>query len=142
MDAVLNHMAFLGINESDVLPYILHVLELPQLNLFSETQLSALDTTMLQRQTHAALRKFLTAEAEFSPTVFIFDDLHWVDQASKEFLEYFSQAVDTPAVLVILISRDFDDHPVLERQTEKILEANNKLTKIELQPLTAEQTRR
>jgi len=141
MDAVLNHMAFLGINENDVLPYILHVLELPQLNLFSETQLSALDTTMLQRQTHAALRKFLTAEAEFSPTVFIFDDLHWVDQASREFLEYFSQAVETPAVMIILVSRDFQYQPVLQRQTEKILDANNKLSRIELQPLTVEQSR-
>ncbi|MEO8114609.1 MAG: aminotransferase class V-fold PLP-dependent enzyme, partial [Phenylobacterium sp.] len=46
--------------------------------------------------------EMLVAEAHHAPTVLIFDDLHWVDPASRDFLEYLIQtSVDVPLLLVL-----------------------------------------
>ena len=111
-EAVLNYFEFLGLDQEETLPYIINVLGLPQINQLSDTRLRILDSTAMQRQTHTALRTFLTAEARFSSnTILFFDDLHWIDQASKEFLEYFSHAIDNISILLILVSRDFSTTP-------------------------------
>jgi class 3 adenylate cyclase/tetratricopeptide (TPR) repeat protein len=139
-EAVLNHVAFLGLDENDIAPFLLHVLGLPLVHPFSSARFNLLEPKVLQRQTHAALKAILSAEARLSATVLIFDDLHWVDQATKEFLEYYSQVVDQAPILLILVSRDFDSHPVIHPDMENTLQSLNRLTRITLQPLTSKET--
>ena len=75
-------------------PFCCKSLELLHSDPVMEVRIKLLEPSMLRRQTHFALRMFFLAESRKSPLVLFFDDLHWVDQASGEFLEYICQSVD------------------------------------------------
>ncbi len=81
----------LGCANDQVLPYLTHLLRLEQADSEATARLRLLDASMLQQQTHAALRQVLLAPARLAPTILIFEDLHWVDSASSAFLEYFTR---------------------------------------------------
>lgn len=108
--AVHQRLERLKLDRNDILPYLLHVLGLLHSDPVMEVRIKLLEPSMLQRQAHFALRMFLLAEARQAPIVLIFDDLHWVDQASGQFLEYFCQSLETVPLLLVLVSRDFDKH--------------------------------
>jgi predicted ATPase len=96
----------LGLAQAEIQPYLTHVLGLNQAEARPEKRLEQLDPDMLQRQTHAALRQLIVAVARRAPTVLIFEDLHWVDPASKDFLKYLIQTTDQVSLLLILVSRE------------------------------------
>jgi len=113
----------LGLHNDKITPYLFYILGLEQPDPAIEQRLALLDADMLQRQTHAALRQVLQAHAHHTPTVLIFEDLHWVDPASRDFLEYFIQNIGDVSLLLILISRELERktiiHPLIAaaRQT-------------------------
>lgn len=92
----------------EVLPYLAHLLGLPQDGPELESRLQSLDPAMLQRQTHAALRQLFLAKAQQQPTVLIFEDLQWVDQASRDFMEYLIQTTADAPLLLVLVTRDLE----------------------------------
>src|SRR5215212_3183032 len=94
-----------GFADNDVLPYLNNVLGLEQDDLDIEMRLRRMDASMLQRQIHAVLRQLFLFEAERAPTVLVFDDLHWVDPASRDFLEYLVQTTGDAKLLLVLVSR-------------------------------------
>jgi hypothetical protein len=40
--------------------------------------------------------------------VFIFDDLHWVDPASRQFIENLCQSLENVSIMLVLIAREFE----------------------------------
>lgn len=106
-EALRQRLEQLGLDQNDILPYLLHVLGLLHSEPFLEVRIKLLEPSMLQRQIHLALRTLFLAEARLSPTIIIFDDLHWVDQASREFIEYLCQSLEDFPLLLVLIARDF-----------------------------------
>jgi tetratricopeptide (TPR) repeat protein len=139
VQTITDHLSLLGLDEKEILPYLLYVLEIPQPNPFYQSQLRILDPAILQKQTYAALRSIFAAEARLSEIVYVIDDLHWADQASREFLDYFSQAIDQNPILLILVSRDFESTPVLQAQTKTTLLSLGKINTLEIEPLTQEE---
>jgi predicted ATPase/class 3 adenylate cyclase len=129
-----------NLDKNDVLPFLLYVLDLPQDDPVAESRLRLLSPTMLQHQIHSALRLFLIAEAGLATLVLIFDDLHWIDPASADFLRYFVQAIDGIAVLLIMIARTGLDQPALQIETQEYLSAKGNLHILDLKPLLADQT--
>ena len=120
--------------DHDVPPYLLHLLGLGQTDLEAEARLRLLDESMLQRQTHTALRQVILAEAHLAPTVLILEDLHWVDPASRDFVEYLIQAIDDVPLVLVLISREGDT--AAQALLASIRQNSVRLVDIQLQPLS------
>ncbi|TFB09272.1 tetratricopeptide repeat protein [Candidatus Marinimicrobia bacterium MT.SAG.2] len=63
-----------------------------------------------KRKIYEAVVHLLKAYAEKSPTLFIFEDLHWIDRFSQELLEYvFSQEKLAPALFVSIYRPEYMD---------------------------------
>lgn len=120
----------------EVLPYLANLLGLAQTDPTSEARLRHLDASVLQRQTHAALRQIILAEVHLAPTVLIFEDLHWVDSASREFLEYLIQATVNVPLMVILVSRDIERDTVLRPLVAACEKLPERLVDLQLKALS------
>lgn len=96
------------LDRSDILPYLMHVLGILHSDPVLEVRIKLLDPSMLQRQTHFALRMFFIAQARKTPLVLVFDDLHWVDQPSAQFLEYLCQSLENTSIMLVMVARDFE----------------------------------
>ena len=134
--AIQAYLSGMGLRLDDVLPYLANLLGLAQSDPAMEARLQQLDASMLQRQTHAALRQILLAEALRDPTVLVFDDLHWVDVASRDFLEYLIQSTGDAPLLLILISRDSERKTVIRSLIATAEKNADQLLDIQLQPLS------
>jgi class 3 adenylate cyclase/tetratricopeptide (TPR) repeat protein len=84
-----------------------------------------------------AWRRFLEHVAEQDPTVLVFEDLHWADQAMLAFLEYLADRAEGVPLLVVGTARPelFERHP---DYTNGLRNA----TRIRLAPLSEEETAR
>jgi predicted ATPase/class 3 adenylate cyclase len=141
-EALQKFLTQIGLTQQDILPNLLHVLGLLHSDSVAEARLRLLEPLMLQRETQLALRTFFTAVSRRQFSIFIFDDLHWVDQASQQFLEYFCQVVEgNNAMLLILVSRDFESYEPA-RLIAKATRKHSPLPKhIELTPLSIQDSR-
>lgn len=135
------HLEANNMATEEPLPYLLHVLGLPQLDHVSDARLKLLDPDMLQRQTHSNVRKLFVAQAEISPLVLIFDDLHWIDQASRDFFVYFVQSVANLPLFIIFIARDFKKDPMLHPLVDAVKKETINSLDIQLEPLSNEDSR-
>jgi class 3 adenylate cyclase/tetratricopeptide (TPR) repeat protein len=84
-----------------------------------------------------AWRRFLEQIAEGSPTVLVFEDLHWADEAMLGFLEYLADRAEGVPLLVIGTARP----ELYERRTDYAAGLRNANT-INLSPLSSEETAR
>jgi predicted ATPase/class 3 adenylate cyclase/uncharacterized protein HemY len=141
-DALQRHVEMLGLSHTDILPYLLQVLGLLRTDPVLEVRIKVLEPAMLQRQTHLALRTLLVAESRLAPMVLIFDDLHWVDPASRQFIENFCQSIENVPILLVLVAREFQKY----EDAHLIYVAANKHfrppVEINLEPLSAIDSRR
>ncbi len=125
-----------GLDRNDILPYMMHVLGILHSDPVLEVRIKLLDPSMLRRQTHFALRMFLMAQARKSPIVLVFDDLHWVDQPSGQFLEYLCQSLDESPFLLILVARDFEKYSFAQSIRTAADKHVRKPHELFIQPLT------
>lgn len=124
----------------EVLPYLFNVLSIPQLNAQAAARLRLLDATMLQKQTHAVLRQLLLTVAAM-PSVFVFEDLHWIDPASREFLEFFIQTSADAPLLLVLVSRDFERQTAIRSVINVLQQFPGHFEDIRLKALSAVENR-
>jgi predicted ATPase/class 3 adenylate cyclase len=122
--------------ENGLLPYLSHVLGLQQTDPSLEARLGHLDNTVLVQLTHAAVRQVLLAEARLTPTVLIFEDLHWVDPASRDFVEYLIQTAEDVPLMLVLISRDAERETVIKPLIAAAQRHSQGLVDIQLQRLS------
>ncbi|RME62447.1 MAG: zinc-ribbon domain-containing protein [Caldilineae bacterium] len=135
--ALQDFIAAHGLNLSEVLPYLLHLLGLGQMDAQASQRLQMLDADMLQKQTHAAVRSLLLACAH-QPTVLIFEDLHWVDPASRDFLQYFIQTTSNTPFHLIFISRDYERQTSVRPLIETVQQFKHQVEDIRLRALSQE----
>jgi class 3 adenylate cyclase/tetratricopeptide (TPR) repeat protein len=64
-----------------------------------------LDPQMKRRHTFEALRALTAAGATAEPIVFLYEDLHWIDKASEDYLAYFAQSMAGLPVLLLTTHR-------------------------------------
>ena len=134
--ALQNYLERVNLTEDDLSPYLSHVLGLDQIDPELEARLSVLDATMLQRQTHAALRQVFLAEAQRGPTVLIFEDLHWIDPASRDFIDYLMHTTDEAPLLIILVSRAAERRTAIRPLVVTAQKEPERLVDLQLQPLS------
>jgi len=84
-----------------------------------------------------AWRRFLELIAEESPTVLVFEDLHWADEAMLAFLEHLADLAEEVPLLIVGTARPelYESHP------DYAIRLRN-ATPINLQPLSQEETAR
>ncbi len=84
-----------------------------------------------------AWRRFLELIAEERPTVLVFEDLHWADEAMLVFLEHLADVADQVPLLLVCTARPelFDRHPGYATGLRNT-------TSINLTPLSEEETAR
>ncbi len=126
----------LGLNHDGIFPLLTNVLGLAQGAPQVEARLQNLDSVVLQKLTHAAIREVFLAEAQLAPTVFVFEDLHWVDPASRDFLEHLIQSIDDAPLLLILVSRDTERQTVLQPLIAAAEKRHDTMVDIQLRPLS------
>jgi class 3 adenylate cyclase/tetratricopeptide (TPR) repeat protein len=84
-----------------------------------------------------AWRRFLEGIAEHDPTVLVFEDLHWADEALLAFLEHLADLAEGVPLLLVGTARP----ELYERHPNYAIRLRNS-TPINLQPLSQEETSR
>ncbi len=116
------------------LPYIINFLNLP-LDKAQQEKIRFLDAEALQRRTFVALRSLLESYTQSGPLIVVLDDIHWIDHASTELLEYLMPAVNHLPVLWLLVFRPEHDKSCLEIRDKAVREFQHCYTEINLEPL-------
>jgi class 3 adenylate cyclase len=131
-----NRLHQLDLPIDETLPYLGYILELTETDPKWTARLEQLDPTVMQRQTYAALRQFLMAEIGQTATVLIFEDLHWVDPASRDFLEFFMQSSSNSPLLLTLVSRSSERNTILHPLFEAALPDSEHMVDLRLRTLS------
>ena len=94
----------------------------PLLGLDGTARYGALDLTPAQQraQTMQALTSLLVKQAEKSPMLLVYEDLHWIDPTSLELLEILLDAIADQPIMVLATARPtfeygFGGHPIVTR---------------------------
>ena len=95
------------LDEAEVLPFLLHVLELKLLECKDEDDSEQVAPNSLQARMNEVLSRVLLSFQD-SPFVLVFDDLHWVDDASRQFLVNLLGSSEQIPLHLILVTRDFE----------------------------------
>lgn len=126
----------LNLPQAEILPYLTQVLGLFQADPKTEERLRLLDAPILQQQIHAVLRQIFLAEARLGPAILIFEDLHEVDAASRDFLEYLIQTTADVPLLLILVSRQLERQTLLQPLVAAAEQEPERLVDLPLQALS------
>ena len=139
MTTLRTQLRSFGLPEIEVLPYLIHVLRSDTVNTEYRQIIDQFDADMLQRQTHQALYQVFKAGAQDGPVVFVFEDIHWIDPASRDFLTYLIRNVDNLPIFLVFVSR----RSAGETEIQSLIQAARQLvshyTEIQLQCLSSDE---
>jgi predicted ATPase/class 3 adenylate cyclase len=88
-----------------------------------------------------AVRRFLIKTATESPLVIVFDDLHWMDEASLTLLSNVVKLVQDHSILFLCLMRPEVDTPAWDFNQRLQRELSARSHQIELSPFSSETTR-
>jgi predicted ATPase len=88
-----------------------------------------------REESFAAWKRFLELVAATGPAVFVFEDLHWADQAMLAFLEHLAATSTGVPMLLVCSTR-----PELYDRHHAWAATGRNVTRIDLAPLSAEDT--
>jgi class 3 adenylate cyclase/tetratricopeptide (TPR) repeat protein len=94
-----------------ILPYIRYLLAVDP----GETAVQAMDPQMRRGEIFNALQRLLISAATVRPQILVFEDLHWMDQATEESLKYLADSIPNTRVLLICTYRPGYAHPFGDR---------------------------
>lgn len=92
-------LELLGLSGDETLPYLLHLLGR------APASVQALDSEILGLRTRGALQALLEGRCRLSPTVLIVEDLHWIDTAAEEYLQWAAEPGRPLSLLVVCTYR-------------------------------------
>jgi class 3 adenylate cyclase/predicted ATPase len=90
----------------DTLPYLFSLLDIGD----DASSLAQTDPPIRKRRTLEAVKRVLVRETLDQPCVLIFEDLHWVDAETQDFLEVMSESVATARLLLLVNYRPEYQH--------------------------------
>jgi class 3 adenylate cyclase/predicted ATPase len=82
----------------DILPYLFFLLGLAE----PTSSLQQMDPQIRQRRTLDAIKRLLVRESLNQPLILEFEDLHWLDTETQEFLTLLSESVATARILLLV----------------------------------------
>jgi predicted ATPase len=90
----------------DTLPHLFALLGLVE----GEDPLPQLDGKMKKRRALEAIKRILMRESLNQPLIVIFEDLHWIDEATQELLNLLSDSIGTAKMLLLVNYRPEYSH--------------------------------
>ena len=87
----------------EALPFFADFLRLPDLP--ADARFQQLTAEQIHYRTLQYLRDWLVLMTDLSPIVWVVEDIHWLDEASSQFLQYLCQTVENCPVLFLLTRR-------------------------------------
>ena len=105
-EKVTGRVIALDCNLEDTLPYLLGLLSLVE----GDDSLAQMDGHVRKRRTLEALKRILLRESLNQPLMVIFEDLHWIDEQTQEFLDLLADSIGTAKVLLLVSYRPEYSH--------------------------------
>jgi predicted ATPase/class 3 adenylate cyclase len=102
LEAFVNRLELPG---EELLPYLADVLSIEQREAKVAARLRSLEGNARRKLTYSVLRQAFVRLAQQAPTVFVFEDLHWIDPASRDFVVHLIETLDDAALMLVLVSR-------------------------------------
>ena len=90
----------------DTLPYLFSLLGIVE----GEDPLALMDGLIKKRRTLEAIKRILLRESLNQPLMVIFEDLHWIDEATQEFLNLLADSLGTAKILLLVNYRPEYSH--------------------------------
>jgi AAA ATPase domain/Adenylate and Guanylate cyclase catalytic domain len=90
----------------DTLPYLFSLLSLTEF----EDPLAQMDAQVKKRRTLEAIKRMLMRESLHQPLIVIFEDLHWIDAQTGEFLNLLADSIGTARILLLVNYRPEYSH--------------------------------
>src|ERR1700720_4162300 len=90
----------------DTIPYLFSLLGIVE----SEDPLAQMDGQIKKRRTLDAIKRVLLRESLNQPLMVIFEDLHWIDVATREFLNLLADSIGTAKFLLLVNYRPEYSH--------------------------------
>jgi len=91
----------------DVLQYLFALLGIVE----SEDLLAQMDANIRKRRTLDAIKRILLRESLNQPLTVMFEDLHWIDEQTQEFLNLFADSLANAKILFLVNYRPEYSHP-------------------------------
>ncbi|MBI3329082.1 MAG: AAA family ATPase, partial [Nitrospinae bacterium] len=101
----------LGEDLRPILPYLRYLLSVAP----GDPTVLTMDPQQRRAEIFDALRRLTLRAAEVRPLVVVYEDVHWMDQATEEYLLFTADSIPTSRVLRILSYRTGYVHPFGER---------------------------
>ena len=111
----------LGEDLRSTLPYLRYLLAVDP----GDPAVLGLEPQLRRAEVFDAVRRLLLGAAEVRPQVVVFEDIHWSDQATEEFLALMADIITTSRVLMILTSRPGYAAPLGDRSYSTRLALNS-----------------
>ena len=90
----------------DTLPYLFSLLGIVE----GDDPLAQMDGQIKKRRTLEAIKRILLRESLNQPLMVIFEDLHWIDEATQEFLNLLADSIGTAKILLLVNYRPEYSH--------------------------------
>jgi class 3 adenylate cyclase/tetratricopeptide (TPR) repeat protein/ribosomal protein L40E len=101
----------LGEDLRPILPYLCYLLSVDS----RDPAVLSMDPQLRRGEIFNALRRLAVRAAEVHPQVLVYEDVHWIDQATEESLLFAADSVPSSRILQILTYRTGYVHPFGER---------------------------
>jgi predicted ATPase len=105
-EKVAGRIAILDRKLEDTLPYLFALLGIVE----GEDQLRQMDAQIRKRRTLDAIKRILLRESLNQPVIVIFEDLHWIDEQTQEFLNLLADSIAKARILLLVNYRPEDSH--------------------------------
>ena len=76
---------------------------------FQTSRFSYLDPELLQREIFLLVKETLFGQTKNLPMVFIFEDMHWADESSIQFLTFLTRLLSDVPVMIVVNTRTLSD---------------------------------
>jgi predicted ATPase len=101
----------LGDDLRPILPYLRHLLAVDP----GDEIVQRMDPQLRRAELFDALRLLMVRASEVQPQVLVLEDLHWMDQATEDFLRAIADSIPTSRVLCLFTYRPGYHHPFGDR---------------------------
>jgi len=105
-EKVAGRIAILDRSLEDTLPYLFNLLGIVE----GENPLLQMDAQIKKRRTLEAIKRILLRESLNQPLMVIFEDLHWIDEATQELLNLLAESLGTAKLLLLVNYRPEYSH--------------------------------
>ncbi|MFQ5946131.1 MAG: AAA family ATPase, partial [Anaerolineae bacterium] len=115
----------LGEDLRPILPYLRYLLAVDP----GDPAVRTMDPKQRRAEVFDSVRRLTLRACEVRPQVAVFEDLHWIDQATEDYLRFVADSIPSSRLLLLLTYRPGYAHPLGERTYH---------TRIALSPLSTE----